>query len=155
MGFDKALNEMEYTARGPWENYVDRHEGSFFGYYFSKPERQLAPYSRTQSTGNHMGLRKLTLAPERGPGVRITVLEGDVAFSYLPYSDRELLSVQHYWELPTSTHNVAHFDIYQEGLGNGSCGPGTMAKYKCPKSGTFTYKLRFIPVSIARAAGIE
>lgn len=155
MGFDKALSEMEYTARGPWENYVDRHEGSFFGYYFSKPERQLAPYSRTQSTGNHMGLRELSLAPNVGQGVSITVLEGDVAFSYLPYSDRELLSVQHYWELPTSTHNVAHFDIYQEGLGNGSCGPGTMAKYKCPKSGTFTYKLRFVPIMVERAVGRE
>lgn len=144
MNFDKAFTDYQYTARGPWENYVDRCEGSFFGSYASTTERSLVPYSRTQSQGNHMGLRTLKLSDGKGALLRIDT-EGQVDFSYLPYSDRELLAVQHYWELGKSQHNVAHFDVYQEGVGNGSCGPGTIEKYKCPKSGAYHYKLRFRP----------
>lgn len=147
MGFDKAFDQMTYVARGPWENYVDRREGSFFGEYSTTPAAEMPPYSRTQSAGNHMDLATLRLHDGKGNAFRITTLEGPVAFSYLPYSDRDLMAVQHYWELPASTHHTAHFDAYQEGLGNGSCGPGTMGKYKCPKEGTFVYKLRFTPES--------
>lgn len=144
MFFDKAFTDYQYTARGPWENYVDRCEGSFFGSYTSTVAQSLVPYSRTQSQGNHMGLRTLRLSDGHGAVLRIET-EGQVDFSYLPYSDRELLSVQHYWELGKSRHNVAHFDAYQEGVGNGSCGPGTIAEYKCPQDGSFSYKLRFSP----------
>ena len=37
----------------------------------------------------------------------------------------------------------------QRGIGNGSCGQntGTIDKYKCPVSGTYSYTLRFTPTA--------
>lgn len=145
MGFERAFRQLQYTARGPLENYVDRKEGSFIGRYTDTPANMLVPYSRTQTTGNRCDLRDLVLTDGNGNGVRVQT-EGQVDFSYLPYDDRDLLRVQHYWELAPSQYFTAHFDAYQEGVGGGSCGPKTLDKYKCPRTGTFTYKLRFTPV---------
>ena len=36
----------------------------------------------------------------------------------------------------------------QKGLGNGSCGPGTIDKYLCPSSGTYSFGLRFTPLAL-------
>ena len=37
----------------------------------------------------------------------------------------------------------AHFDYMQRGLGNGSCGPGTLSQYYCPNSGQHSFTLRW------------
>ena len=40
----------------------------------------------------------------------------------------------------------AHFDYYQRGLGNNSCGGDqALSQYQCPTSGSYTYTLRFKP----------
>jgi hypothetical protein len=43
----------------------------------------------------------------------------------------------------------------QRGIGNGSCGPGTIDKYKCPTTGTFSYKLRITPKKKVTTDGIS
>ena len=49
----------------------------------------------------------------------------------------------------------ATFDYMQRGLGNGSCGPGTLSEYYCPSSGSYKQKLTIfaqdtVGVGIAR-----
>ena len=40
----------------------------------------------------------------------------------------------------------AHFDAFQRGLGNNSCGgDGCLDPYLCPSSGQLSYTLRFTP----------
>ena len=146
MNFAASMTNLEYYAKGPWANYVDRCEGSFLGRYVSTVADQLEPYARPQGTGNHQELRDLTLTNDAGVGVHVET-EGTVAFSVLPYKDEELVSYRHMWDLPSSKNIYAHFDYYQKGLGNASCGAGVLDKYRCPK-GTFGYKLRFTPVGV-------
>ena len=52
------------------------------------------------------------------------------------------MNARHEWELTPLSYTVAHFDYMQRGLGNASCGPGTISEYQCPSSGTYSYKLR-------------
>lgn len=102
--------------------------------------------------GNRQDLRSLEMTnPETGNGIRVDA-EGEVAFSTLYWSDVQLKAKSHNWELsipqrPADRTIYAHFDYRQLGLGNGSCGPGTTDAYKLPSSGTYSYKLRFSPVS--------
>ena len=54
MGFDRKYNNLDYTAKGPQENYVDRQEGSFFGRYKTVVDSNIVNYARTQTCGNRM-----------------------------------------------------------------------------------------------------
>lgn len=148
MTFNGGMEQVEYYARGPWENYVDRCTGSFLGRYTSTVTDFFEEYPHPQTMGNRQNLRDVTLYdPQTGKGVKIET-QGQVAFSLLHFDDRAFRSSElHPWDLTPSDNIYAHFDYYQRGLGNGSCGQntGTLDDYKCPSSGTQTYTLRFTP----------
>lgn len=152
MTFPATFENLEYYARGPWSNYVDRKTGSYFGRYTTTVTDMFELHPKPQSMGNRTGLRELTLTNAQGKGLRIET-RGGVAFSLLHYDDVTLKNASHVWELSPGLV-YAHFDAYQKGLGNGSCGPGTISEYYCPSSGTLSYTLRFEPVGLL-ADGIQ
>ncbi|MBR4312954.1 MAG: DUF4981 domain-containing protein, partial [Bacteroidaceae bacterium] len=150
MKFVGDYDQVEYYARGPWENYTDRHSGSHIGRYHTTVDDMFEPYPKPQSMGNREALRDLslyTVEENARQGVRIETL-GQVAFSVLAYDDVALKGADHTWELERSGSIYAHFDYAQLGLGNGSCGQntGTIEAYQLPSSGTYSYSLRFIPL---------
>lgn len=149
MCFPKGFENVEYYARGPWENYVDRKTGSYLGRYTSTVTDMFEPYPHPQTMGNREDLRELTLTnPETGYGIKVETA-GQVAFSLLHHSDAAFnKTALHPWDLAPAEFTYAHFDYMQRGLGNGSCGQqtGTISKYHCPSSGTYTYTLRFSPL---------
>ena len=149
MAFPAGMEQVEYYARGPWENYVDRKGGSFLGRYHTTVADMFEPYPKPQSMANREGLRDLTLYnAESGVGVRIQA-QDDVAFSLLHYNDTQLKNAAHTWNLEKDGNIYAHFDAQQLGIGNGSCGQGTgtLSTYQIPSSGTRNYKLLFTPVN--------
>lgn len=147
MGFDRKYKNLDYTAKGPQENYVDRQEGSFFGRYQTVVDSNIVNYARTQTCGNRMSLRRLDLTDNEGNGFRVET-QGQVDFSILPYDDHELVDVEHWWELKAPVYNTAHFDAFQQGLGSGSCGPAeTLEQYKAAtQKMPMKYTLRFTPL---------
>ena len=147
MGFDRRYQHLDYTAKGPWENYVDRQEGSFFGRYQTVVDSNVVNYARTQSCGNRMGLRRLDLTDAEGNGIRVET-KGQVDFSLLPYDDHDLVDVEHWWELKAPVYNTAHFDAFQQGLGSGSCGPSeTLPQYMAAQQKMpLQFTLRFTPI---------
>jgi beta-galactosidase len=162
MRFVDDYQQLEYYARGPWENYIDRCSGSMFGRYYTTIDDMFEPYPKPQSMGNREGLRDLTLYTQQADnsrtGIRIEAL-GNVTFSMLPYDDVALKNASHTWELTRGEGTYAHFDYIQRGLGNGSCGQGTgtISAYEVPASGTYSHSLRFIPLEAYREdeAGIS
>ena len=157
MRFVDDYQQLEYYARGPWENYIDRCSGSMYGRYYTTIDNMFEPYPKPQSMGNREGLRDLTLYTSQvdssRTGIRIETL-GNVAFSILPYDDVELKNASHTWELTRGEGIYAHFDYIQRGLGNGSCGQetGTISAYEVPASGTYSHSLRFTPLEAYREA---
>ena len=152
MEFVDDYDQVEYYAHGPWENYVDRHSGTPLGRYHTSVDDMYEPYPKPQSMGNREGLRDLTLYTTEGnghSGIRIEAL-GQVAFSALAYDDVTLKDADHTWELARRGSTHVHFDYLQKGIGNGSCGQGTgtLPAYQLPASGTYSYTLRFIPLSV-------
>ena len=155
-----TLSNVKYYARGPWANYIDRKTGSFLGSYTSTIWDMNEPYLRPQTMGNRQDLRYLEITdPTDGKGFSMST-EGEVAFSTLYWSDSQLKAKRHNWEMtldenPADRTVYAHFDYRQLGLGNGSCGPGTISDYILPSSGTYSYKLRFAPVTDKQPTGIR
>ena len=154
MEFVGGYESVEYYARGPWENYIDRHSGSYIGRYHTSVDDMFEPYPKPQSMGNREALRDLTLYNVViGNGDRVGVrieAQGQVAFSVLGYDDVTLKSARHPWELERQGSIYAHFDYMQRGIGNGSCGKntGTIGAYQIPSSGTYSHSLRFIPLAV-------
>lgn len=148
LNFPEELSKVRYYARGPRASYIDRLDGEDFGLYETTVKDMYEPFAHPQSNGNRVGLRWLTLTNNEGNGVKVETA-GDVAFSLTPWTDAELRTARHEWELPTSNCTVAHFDAIQKGVGNGSCGPGPMKQYEIQKGKTYSNIVRFIPFSEA------
>ena len=147
MEFPANFEQVEYYAYGPFENYIDRRGGSTLGRYTTTVSDMFEPYPKPQSMGNREGLRDLLLYDaESGAGIKVET-RGNVAFSLLPYSDEHLKKTTHTWELEKG--NVyAHFDCYQKGIGNGSCGNVvTLDKYLIPNGAKYNCSLLFTPIN--------
>ena len=148
LNFPSDMSKVSYYARGPRASYIDRLDGEDFGLYETTVKDMYEPFAHPQSNGNRIGLRWLTLTNNEGNGVKVET-SGDVAFSLTPWTEAELRTARHEWELPTSNRVVAHFDAIQQGLGNKSCGPGPLPKYEIQKGKTYSNTVRFIPFSEA------
>ncbi len=150
MLFPAGYEYVEYYAKGPWENYVDRQTGSFLGRYTTTVDDMFEMYPHPQSHGNRMALRDLTLVnPDNGNAIKIET-EGQVSFSLSHYNQAQYLTPQlHPWELVKDDVVYATFDYMQRGLGNGSCGPWTESQYYCP-TGKVSHKMR-----ISTATGVD
>ncbi len=154
MEFPASFEQVEYYAYGPFENYVDRRGGSMLGRYYTTVSDMFEPYPMPQSMGNREGLRDLLLfSEEKNVGIKVQT-RGNVAFSLLHYSDEHLKIKDHTWELEKG--NVyAHFDCYQKGIGNGSCGNvATLDKYLIKNGAKYSCSLLFTPVTDVES-GVE
>lgn len=131
---DAVYENVHYYAYGPYENYVDRKSGEMLGRFSQTVDQMLFPYIKPQTTGNHEGLREMSLLDSAGCGFRIEI-DGECAFTALRYTDAELHEAAHQWELPHSDRIVLHLDAAHKGVGNGSCGyqTQTLKKYCIPE----------------------
>lgn len=147
MYFAQPLTNLHYYARGPWENYADRKTGSRLGRYETTVAEMFTPYAHPQTCGGREDLRELTLFDANGNGWKVET-QGQVSFSALHYADRQFKkTVLHPYDLTPSAGVHVHFDYYQRGVGNGSCGNvRTIEQYRCPSEGEYSYILRFSPV---------
>lgn len=157
MTFAEGFNKVEYYAKGPWSNYWDRQTGSFLGRYTTTVDDMFEELTHPQTMSDHYGLRDLTLTNSNGLMLKVeTGTDGDVSFSLSHYdetqangyssSDTMWSGASHPYDLTRNNSVYAHFDRFQEGLGNQSCGAeDALDQYKIPTSGTYTYTLRFTP----------
>ena len=153
MLFPAGFENVEYYAKGPWENYIDRQTGSFLGRYTTTVDDMFEMYPHPQSHGNRLALRDLTMwNPENGNTIKVET-EGQVSFSLSHYDQRQYLTPElHPWDLKKDGVVYATFDYMQRGLGNGSCGPGTESQYHCPSYQKFTHTLRISTINGAETS---
>ena len=141
LGLDTAFTRVDYYALGPWENYPDRRDGALWGRYSSTVDELAEPYMKPQTTGDRGGLRELTLHHASGRYSLFLQTEGEVSFSLNRYTDADLMNTNHSWQLQPRPFLYMHLDGALRGVGNASCGPGTMTKYCIPQN-EVKYKVR-------------
>ncbi len=146
---DAALNNVDYFAQGPWENYNDRRDGVLAGRYSTKVTEMVTNYMKPQSCGGRENLRSLVLTDDNGRGLKFEVDSkyDDVSFSALPYTDEELMNAQHQWDLTPGKRVVLHLDACTRGVGNASCGADvdTLPQYRVQKK-SYHFRVRISPV---------
>lgn len=156
-----GFENVEYYARGPWSNYSDRKSGSYLGRYTTTVDDMVEEEIHPQTYGDHQDLRELILtnvAESLRLGVKVG---GNASFSLSHYDEtawcggsrtpRKTIwdNNTHWYDLQKQKQVYAHFDYWQRGLGNNSCGgDACLTDYRCPTSGNHTYTLRFQPAII-------
>lgn len=157
MQFAKGFENVEYYARGPWSNYVDRKTGSFLGRYTTTVDDMVEENIHPQTFGDHQDLRELTLTNTDGNTAINIKTGGQVAFSLSHYNESDYCDTgdtmwsdgKHWYDLTRNDQTFAHFDYFQQGLGNNSCGAEqALSSYYCPITGSYSYTLRFTPKSL-------
>lgn len=117
----KALENLDYYGRGPWENYSDRNESSFKGIYQSKVADQYVPYTRPQENGYKTDVRWFTLSNNNGKGIEIKGLQPlcmSTLHNYPSDFDPGLSKKnQHSSDITPRNEVVVCVDLLQRGLG--------------------------------------
>ena len=148
MQFAPGMENVEYYAKGPWSNYIDRQRSQMLGRYSTTVDGMFEEQSAPQTMGDRQGLRNLKLSGN-GTSLDITV-EGMLAFS-LSHVDDQLFNYdvfyggKHPYDLTRSPQVFAHFDSWQRGIGNHSCGGDScLPQYQVP-TGKHVVTMRFAP----------
>ena len=155
---DGSLENMKYYGRGPWENYIDRCTASDIAYWESTVTGQYVEYARPQDNGYKSDVRWAAFLDKDGDGV---LCKGSVPLfvQALHYSVDELDLQRHrgtgtwgdgsrerfYAPMFPRREVMLNLDLRQLGLGNGSCGPGTIQCYTFPNRRE-EWSITFVPV---------
>ncbi len=130
----KARDVARYCGYGPIESYVDKHQASWQGVFETTAKANYEDYIKPQENGSHWGTEWL----EAG-GMRF---ESDQPFSFniLPYTQEELTTKMHNYELQSCADTVLCVDYKLSGIGSNSCGPMLIEKYRFDET-KFTFEL--------------
>ena len=141
----KALGDIEYFGNGPFENYSDRCAAAEMGLYKTSPQEMYVPYIMPQENGNRTGVEFFALRDKNGNGL-LVVSSSPFEFSLLPYSVADLWEARHTCDLKETEVNYLNIDLFQRGLGTGSCGPQTRKDYRI-YGGRYKMTLLFVPIT--------
>ncbi len=132
---DESFENLQYYGRGPWENYIDRNEGSLIGIYQSTVTDQYVPYTRPQENGNKTDIRWIKLSNEAGQSITFTGAQplNASALHFLPEDFDPGLSKksQHTNSLYPHKNVFVLIDMFQRGVGGtNSWGSEPLDKYR-------------------------
>ena len=146
MELPAGYENITYYGRGPEENYVDRKTGSPIGVYDNTVDGMFVPYLKPQENGNRTDVRWVSLTDEAGDGILFST-DTPMEFGALHYSASELNSKAHPYQLTRADQVYLTLDYMQTGLGNGSCGPTMLEKYKVLSNRQYSFTYRMRPVT--------
>ncbi len=129
MALPKACDHFAWYGRGPHENYPDRKQGAAMGVYRENVSSVPVPYLVPQEYGSKCDVQWAALTDAHGRG--LLVCAGDEPFiaSAHPYRLEQLSETAHVIMLHPDNVISLYVDFAMCGLGNGSCGPGTLDEY--------------------------
>ncbi len=136
-----GYENVEYYGAGPFENYVDRKSAAFIGRYDTTVDDMFVPYIKPQDCGNRADVRWFSISNHSGYGMLVSSPDL-MNFSALHYTPKDLSVAAHPYELTKIDNTILTIDTAVRGLGNGSCGPGTIDRYIIsPEETTFNYSI--------------
>jgi beta-galactosidase len=124
-----GMEQVEWFGRGPHECYRDRKAGARLGRFTARVDDFLEPYVVPQEHGNRCDVRWLAI----GDGVERGLLLVPPArgeFSASHYTAADLYAAKTRLELVRRPETFVHLDLWNRGVGSGSCGPDTLPQYR-------------------------
>ena len=125
---NQGFNQVEYVGYGPTESYLDKHHATALGRYKTTPESNHVPYLKPQENGSHYGCLDVKVANSSD----CFTVQSHAPFSMnvSPYSQEELGSKKHQYDLEKSGSTILCVDYKMSGVGSNSCGPALKEQYR-------------------------
>ncbi len=124
----KRFDRAEYFGMGPYESYIDKHQASYMGNFSAPIEEMHEDYIRPQENSSHYGCKNMTVTDGK-TRIMYTSPE-DFSFNVSEYTQEELSSKRHNFELEKCESNVICVDSKMAGVGSNACGPALAEKYR-------------------------
>ena len=138
MRLSPAMNQIEWYGRGEFENYPDRKTAAFLGLYRQPLDKFITDYIVPQDNANRCDVRWFSLGNGGKQCVKVTGLQ-PLCFRAWPYSEEDLESAKHTYELPKRNFINLNIDLNIHGVG-GDDGWGARTMDKYTMNGNQTYK---------------
>ncbi len=124
----KTFDRIDYFGYGPYESYVDKHQASYMGNFSSFVCDMHEDYIHPQENSSHYGCKYMHLTD----GVTYIKFSSDTGFSFnaSEYTQEELSTKKHNYELEKCESNVLCVDYKMAGVGSNACGPALAEKYR-------------------------
>ncbi|MBN6710718.1 beta-galactosidase [Haemophilus haemoglobinophilus] len=116
--------EFEYLGYGENESYIDKHHSAKLGKYIVSAELNHIDYLKPQENGSHFNCYYI-----RNNIINITSSK-PFSFNLSPYTQEELTTKNHNYELVRSDYDILCIDYKMSGIGSNSCGPNLKTKYR-------------------------
>ena len=140
---EPAFADVTYFGYGPIESYPDKHHDAKLGLYTSDVDSLHEDYLRPQENGSHWNCSGLALTTSDHRSLLISGTQ-NFSFNASRYTQEELTTKAHSFELEKSPYTVLCLDGYMSGCGSNSCGPALAKKYRVDQDKlTFTFTLNF------------
>ncbi len=137
----KEFTNLLWYGLGPQETYCDRKFGAYTSLFSGTVAEQYYPYILPQENGNKEEVRWFSLIDSSNTGVEV-VAEELCSFSAQHFTPEDLTNAYHTCELNHKDEVTVLLDYKQRGIGNSSCGPDALDKYKLfPGNYKFNYSI--------------
>lgn len=139
----EGFEEVSWYGRGPHESYVDKKESALVDVYVGTVDELYEPYIYPQENGNKMDTRWTSVVNGQGVGLLICG-EPTYNMSVHHYTVQDLYEANHTYDLQPRPETIIHIDYGQSGVGNNSCGPETLDKYRLLPQ-VINYSFQLVP----------
>lgn len=138
----KELDQVTYYGYGPMESYMDKHRASSHSTYKAKVKELHEDYIRPQENGSHADCSYVQV--ESGDYGLAAAAYDTLAFNASEYTQEELTTKAHNYELVPCGSTVLCLDYRQNGIGSNSCGPELLEKYRFVEE-EFRFHIMLVP----------
>ncbi|GHT55365.1 glycoside hydrolase family 42 [Spirochaetia bacterium] len=150
MFLPRSMDRLEYLGYGPTETYIDKHQAAWYGKFRSTAALEHEDYIKPQENGSHWGCDAAKLTDAQGRGLAAEnsgtgAANSRFSFNASVYTQEELTTKAHNFELEPSGYTVWCLDYQQSGVGSNSCGPELLEKYRLDAE-RFSFSILLRPV---------
>ena len=142
MFVNKKFNKVEYYGYGPTESYNDKHQATWLGKFTANVEDLFEPYIKPQENSSHYDCRYAKVISQNQ--TLVFTCGSNFSFNASEYTEEELSTKRHNFELEKCSSNVICIDAKMCGVGSTSCGPQLKEKYRIDLkdiSGEFNFRI--------------
>ena len=130
MFLPKAYDKVSYYGYGPYESYIDKHRADYLGNFEARVSDMHEDYIKPQENSSHYGCKHVTVSDGT---TKVTFKHDEgLSFNASEYTQEELSTKRHNYELEKSGYTVFCADAYMAGVGSNSCGPQLKERYRVP-----------------------
>lgn len=124
-----SFKRCVYYGYGPYESYSDKKSASYIGKFEADISDMHEDYIKPQENGSHCGCRYAEFKSDNA----LIRADGDFSFNFSEYTQEELASKKHNFELNKSGYSVICLNLFESGIGSNSCGPLPKEEYQINK----------------------